>query len=272
MMVSLSALLGYVCKTSTISPQAFIVFASILLLAAGCATLNNIQDRHSDKNLERTKNRPLASNKIALSTAFSQALILMTIGLAGLKMGPPNNNALYSAIIAVVLYNGIYTPLKKKSILAIIPGAVCGMLPPLIGWQFAGAGIISADIILLMVIFGIWQLPHFWLLLLRYKQDYQHRAPINMLSIFTSKQLSRIIFCWVSAFATLVLFVPLFNIVQAPFSIWLLAANAVTLIGSFSYCLFFPGNNKDTRHPRLFIQLNISLFLLIATTLADRLV
>ena len=74
-------------------------------------------------------------------------------------------------ILSHVCYNGLYTPLKKKTCLAVLPGIVCGMLPPAIGWT---AGVITANhtgyhtLILLMLVTGIWQVPHFMVLASRH--------------------------------------------------------------------------------------------------------
>lgn len=73
----------------------------------------------------------------------------------------------FYGLCAVIAYNGLYTPLKKKTLLAIIPGCLSGMLPALIGWSVTGQSVWNFDILMLMGILGLWQIPHTFIILLK---------------------------------------------------------------------------------------------------------
>jgi protoheme IX farnesyltransferase len=127
-------------------------------------------------------------------------------------------------------YNGIYTPLKKKNALAIIPGSMVGALPPLAGWVAAGGSIFDPQILILGFFFFIWQIPHFWLLLLIFGKDYEQAGFPTLTQIFSMDQLSRITFVWITATIASGMLIPLFGVIKNYFiysgmlisGIWLL--------------------------------------------------
>jgi heme o synthase len=82
----------------------------------------------------------------------------------------------------VAWYLAVYTPLKRRTPLALPLGALCGAMPPLIGWCLAGGGPADFRIITLAGLFFIWQIPHFWLLQKRHADDYR-RAGIPLSEI-----------------------------------------------------------------------------------------
>jgi heme o synthase len=102
-------------------------------------------------------------------------------------------------LLNLIWYNGIYTPLKKINPLAIIPGSLVGSIPPAVGWTAAGGNILDPQIIILSFFFFIWQIPHFWLLLLIFGKDYENAGFPTLMQIFSSDQLARITFIWIVA-------------------------------------------------------------------------
>ena len=124
-----------------------------------------------------------------------------------------------AGLLGVCFYNLIYTPLKRRTILAIVPGAVCGVLPILMGWMAAGGGLASPKVWILVVIFGVWQLPHFWLVVLANRRDYRSSGIPNMLGILSVRQLRKLVFVWVGSFVVLTL---LWGWVVGPAIAWLI--------------------------------------------------
>ncbi len=165
--VALSAVLGHVISMAGPGADTLVLGAGVWLLAAGAAVGNNIQDRTYDTHFVRTCNRILPRKKIAVNTAGALAAACSLAGLGILFLCFHQNLPWMLGILALVCYNGLYTPLKKKTVLAVLPGIVCGMLPPAIGWT---AGIPETGdtgfqtIFLLMLVMGIWQVPHFLML------------------------------------------------------------------------------------------------------------
>ena len=162
--IALSAVFGQVIASALFTRDTLAAGGGVWLLAAGAAVLNNIQDRDHDRWFARTHHRCLAQKKIPVSTAAGMALVLTGAGLAILFGYPATPVPGILGLVALGCYNGLYTPLKKKSCLAVWPGVACGMLAPAIGWgmvPYSAATGTGRDLVLVMVVLGLWQVPHF---------------------------------------------------------------------------------------------------------------
>lgn len=107
-------------------------------------------------------------------------------------------------------YNGVYTPLKRKTAFAIIPGALVGALPPVAGWTAAGGDLLDGRIIMIAAYFFIWQIPHFWLLLMLYGNDYEKGGFPTLNRVFSPEQLKRITVMWLIGNVMTAMMIPLF--------------------------------------------------------------
>ncbi len=162
--IALSAVFGQMIAAGFFSIQTVAAGGGVWLLAAGAAVLNNIQDRHHDRRFARTQNRCLPRKKIPVRTAVVLAVILTGAGLTVLFGYPPTPVPGLLGLLALFCYNGLYTPMKKKTFAAVWPGVICGMLPPAIGWTLVPA--VSAagtgqDLVMVILVLGLWQMPHF---------------------------------------------------------------------------------------------------------------
>jgi protoheme IX farnesyltransferase len=143
--------------------------ASFLGLASGA--LNQIQEHKEDAQMDRTRNRPLPSGRIPLFWAWVVVITLLTLGILFLSW--ISITVLLLGIFAVVSYNGLYTMWwKRKMAYAAIPGAIPGALPILIGFQAAVHDMTDVRGYYLFAILFFWQMPHFWVLALKYSNDY----------------------------------------------------------------------------------------------------
>ncbi|MCG8687014.1 MAG: UbiA family prenyltransferase, partial [Desulfobacterales bacterium] len=174
--IGLSAVAGHGLAQDHVSAASLILGIWTVLLASGSAVLNNIQDREYDSRFERTRSRVLACNHFSLAAARCLALALILIGLAGLSVGYTSVWPAVFGAIALICYNGLYTPLKKTHpLLAMLPGTLCGMIPPAMGWAAAPGPLSGTDLtglIILMVCLGIWQWPHTMLVAARQISKY----------------------------------------------------------------------------------------------------
>lgn len=142
----------------------------IALVAGGAAGLNQIYERETDSLMWRTRMRPLAAQRITSGEAMMFSLALAAIGLA-LVAVTSNLLAAFLALLTLISYNVVYTPMKRRSQLATLVGAVPGALPPMIGWV-AARGALTAEAWALFAIVFVWQIPHFMAIAWLYRADF----------------------------------------------------------------------------------------------------
>lgn len=152
----------------------------IALVAGGAAGLNQIYERDTDSLMFRTRMRPLAAQRVTTSEALIFSLALIAIGLMILAI-TANLLAAFLALLTVVSYNVIYTPMKRRSQLATLVGAVPGALPPMIGWV-AARGALTLEAWALFAIVFVWQIPHFMAIAWLYRADFS-RAGFPLLPV-----------------------------------------------------------------------------------------
>jgi len=263
--VTVTAIFGYVAATNSIDRGMILPVIGILLLACGSAALNHYQERKTDALMDRTKNRPIPSGRISANSVLQISLLLVIVGAILLFMGS-NLLALFLGLLNLIWYNVIYTPLKKISSLAIIPGSLIGAIPPMVGWVAGGGNIFDPQIILIAFFFFIWQIPHFWLLLLLFDKDYQKAGFPTLTETFSKIQLSRITFMWVTATGITGMLLPIFHVAQNIIvrysllfaAIWL-TYNAFKLISQTQESSSFKLTFRDINFFALFVVIIVSL-------------
>jgi protoheme IX farnesyltransferase len=141
-----------------------------ILVASGAATLNQLIELRFDAQMRRTARRPLVLRIIEPSRALWFGVSLSAIGAIYLAV---TTNALASllSILTLLGYLFLYTPLKRKTPLCTLIGALPGATPPLIGWA-AACGRLDDNAWLLFAIVFLWQLPHFMAIAWMYREDY----------------------------------------------------------------------------------------------------
>jgi protoheme IX farnesyltransferase len=150
-------------------------------LVAGSASLfNQWLERAADARMRRTANRPLPSGRLGSREAFAIGLTSVLLGL-GYLLNLASPAATCWAAATWLLYVGVYTPLKQRTWLNTMVGAVPGALPVLIGWTGVGAELDTRGICLFMLVF-LWQFPHFMAIAWLYRQQY-HAANMQMLTV-----------------------------------------------------------------------------------------
>jgi protoheme IX farnesyltransferase len=140
------------------------------LVAAGAAALNQVYERDTDALMRRTRMRPLPAGRITPGEAQAFGLALTAAGLA-LLAARANWLSASLALATVLTYLGIYTPMKRRTPLSTIIGAVPGALPALIGWAASHGSINLSGAALFAIVF-CWQLPHFMAIAWLYREDY----------------------------------------------------------------------------------------------------
>lgn len=207
--VAISAVLGYLLSTETVDFHILYVFMATYLLASGSSALNQVQEWKYDEMMERTCKRPLPMKKITPKKGLMISISFLYKGLAILYFTSPTILSLLLGIAALVVYNLIYTPMKRKSSFAAIPGALIGAIPPAIGWTYGNINLLEPKLIALMLFFFIWQIPHFWLLLIIYKDQYKKAGFPVLTDLLTTEQISRISYVWIYALVLVGILIPI---------------------------------------------------------------
>jgi heme o synthase len=150
------------------------------LVAGGAAALNQVWERETDRRMRRTSGRPLPRGRLGVAEGTWFGVLLAVAGIADLALGATVAAAAV-ATATLVSYVLVYTPLKTRTSLATIVGAVPGALPPVIGWAAATGDITLPAIVLFGIVF-FWQMPHFLAIAWMYKDDYRN-AGIPLLPV-----------------------------------------------------------------------------------------
>jgi protoheme IX farnesyltransferase len=171
-MVVFTSLVGFV--TAGAEPIRGAVLAAALvgtgLVAAGAAVLNQVLERDTDALMDRTRHRPLPAGRVTAveATAFGAAVTLAGHALLFAGCGPLPAAVAFATWAS---YLFVYTPLKRRTPLATLVGAVPGALPPVIGWT-ARSGSLDQGAFILFAILFLWQVPHFLAIAWMYRDDY----------------------------------------------------------------------------------------------------
>jgi protoheme IX farnesyltransferase len=171
-LVVVTTFVGF-CMASGASLDWVRLFHAVLgttLSAAAAAVLNQLIESNVDRLMERTRYRPLPAGRMRPGTALAIGLGLAVVGVGYLAL---TTNGLSAALAAltVAIYLFLYTPLKRKTSLCTLAGAVSGAIPPVIGWTAARP---SPDVGA-WVLFGVlftWQMPHFLAIAWMYRDEY----------------------------------------------------------------------------------------------------
>jgi heme o synthase len=198
--VTASTFTGFYVYSGHLSPLLFPLLTGIFLLAAGSSALNHYQERDTDARMDRTRRRPVPGGKISAGTALLISIAAIVTGSIILASSLPLA-VLFLGLFNIIWYNGVYTPLKKVTAFAVIPGSVTGGVPPVIGWVAAGGEWWAPEIISIFIFFVVGQIPHFWLLLLKFGNQYEKAGLPSLTALFSGSQIRRISLAWIVAAA-----------------------------------------------------------------------
>ena len=265
--VAFSALTGYILHNGSFSDGWLFMYLGVLLIAGGSSSLNQLQESGHDSLMKRTRHRPLPSGELTKPQALIWSILLSVAGATLLWYHSGSIPALL-AILTLLWYNGIYTPMKRVSPWAILPGALVGALPPAIGWTAAGGTLGHPHILFVAFFFFIGQIPHFWLILLRHGKDYEQAGFPSITTRFLPAQIARLTFTWTACTATTALALPAFGVINTPLF------SALTLLFSLALLLSFlgwPDIKKPERVNRAFMAVNIYFLLMMLVLMGDAL-
>ena len=185
-------------------------------MAISASVLNQLQEVEIDSKMKRTQDRPLPAGKISSQQAiiffFSHSAVRYCSYLLLRKSHGCTHWFIYCFLVQWDIYYA-----KRITAFAVVPGAVTGALPPLIGWVAAGGGVWEKSIIFVEFMFFIGQVPHFWLLIMKYGEEYEKAGIPSLTGILSRSQINRLTFTWVVTSVIAALFLCHFGIIRSGF-------------------------------------------------------
>lgn len=171
-LVLLTTIVGFVIADAQAGmSKLLLTVIGTALAACAASALNQAIEVPLDALMQRTRNRPLVLGVIRRRTGFLLGAIMGVVGVAILALGV-NLLAAGLALLTIVLYIAVYTPMKTRTSLNTLVGAVVGALPPMIGWAAATGSLTEGAFVLGAILF-FWQIPHFLALAWMYRDDYE---------------------------------------------------------------------------------------------------
>jgi heme o synthase len=268
-MVLITAGTGFFLAAGTTLDLLLLVHAlfGMGLVASGSCGLNEYVEREADARMQRTAGRPIPSGRLQPHAALRFSLAISVLGLVHLVAFV---NVITAVLVALTLvsYVLVYTPLKRRTWLSTLFGAIPGALPILAGWTAGGGGLTAAGFALFAILF-LWQMPHFYALAWMYREDYA-RGGFHMITAIdaTGERTGRqIVFFGTALLAASALPVLLGLSGRVYLAAALPLGAAFLLLG-----IAMARHRDDTRATRLFLGSVIYLPLLLSAMVVDRLI
>jgi protoheme IX farnesyltransferase len=215
--------------------------------------------------MARTSRRPIPSGKIRPARALVLSLLLILSG-EGLLFFTGHIAVPLLGAAALLWYNVVYTGLKKVSAFAVVPGALVGAIPPVMGCAAGGGALSDPRLAALAFFFFMWQVPHFWLHLLTYGEEYAEAGLPSLTAAFSREQIERLTFQWLSAASISALLLGLSGLLQSPFAKTGLLAASLWLVSGGLFLML----RHETNHARLFRRANAFMLAVMVLTVIDQ--
>lgn len=267
--VTFTAITGYIVYTGHFDFQIINLFLGVFFLASGSSALNECQESKYDAKMPRTMNRPIPTGKLSLKSAIIISVLFCLVGIFILYYSFGQITALLG-LINLVWYNLIYTYLKRVTPFAVVPGSMVGAIPALMGWTAAGGYVFETSIIFIAFFMFIWQIPHFWLLMLKYGKEYEDAGFKTINQAVTPGNLKLIIYSWVIATSFSSILVPIFLVnVSLPFFLAIFVLNILFVV-IFTKLSF--GNVAELNFRKSFVSINIYMMLFMVMLIVYQIV
>lgn len=264
-----SALAGYAVSFRPDQPfdayQPIVLVLGLYLVAAASFAINQAQEWKLDARMERTRHRPIPQGLIKPWQAYAIGAIFAPVGL--LLLATLGTAPALLALITMVLYNGVYTLFwKRRWVFGAVPGAIPGAMPVVIGYAVNTSEIWRPECVYLFLLMFLWQMPHFWSLAIRYREDYERGGfPVLPVKLGVNRALYHV---------GLYLFTYVGVALAAP---WFLKAHVVYLLlvlpisvkVIFEFQKYFQSRERKAWLP-FFLWTNFSLLIYLAAPVMDK--
>ena len=267
--VALTGFLGYFLLKPVLDRGAFLTITGVFLLSLASGSINQMQERKIDALMKRTAGRPIPAGIISLRSALLFAILCAVSGTL-LLMGTGYPLAPAIGLLTLAWYNLVYTPLKRVTAFAVLPGALIGALPPLIGWTAAGGYPLEMEILAVAFLLFVGQMPHYWLLLIKIGSEFRDAGMPVITSLFETRQIRNLSFIWIAATGVIVLMLPATPIIRnRAISLVLIVSALLFLIRMFR--LIYRGDLMK-HWKKAFITVNLFYLVIILVLIADRII
>lgn len=266
LLVVVTTLVGYYLGMAADAPLIALLHTVLgtTLVAGGSSVLNQVWEKDTDKLMRRTRRRPLPDARLQPGPALWFGLALSALGLAELWwFATPLSSVV--AFLTLLSYVVVYTPMKLKSSLSTIVGAVPGALPPLIGWAAATNSLSPGGWALFGIVF-LWQMPHFLAIAWMHRDDYaQAGMPLLPVVEPSGRSTGRQALLYAAATIPVSLLPTLLGLAGPRYLVAAIGLGAIVLWLAFE----FAATRSLTTARRLFFSTIIYLPLLLGALAAD---
>jgi protoheme IX farnesyltransferase len=266
--ITFTTLTGFILFEKGFNLNLLWTLLGVFLLSSGAMALNQVQERQYDARMKRTSNRPLPTGNMNQKQALIWVAFFLLTGATILYFYLPVVTVLLG-LFNVVWYNFVYTPLKRVTPFAVVPGSVIGAVPALIGWCAAGGNLFNIQIWVIALFLFLWQIPHFWLILHYYNDDYEKGGFPGIERVFSSGNIKYIIFVWVLATSFSSLLFPIFDLITQPILIGGLIVANIVLIFLFSQLLI---TKRPVQKIISFASINIYMLVVLCFSMFNLLI
>jgi heme o synthase len=264
--VTLTALLGYMMFQPALDWYLVSTLAGVFLLALGSGALNQVQERHTDALMKRTAGRPLPSGALFLQAALVFVVLTSAAGTFFLLL-TGSLTAAALGLFTLAWYSLVYTPLKKRTAFAVLPGALIGALPPLIGWSAAGGKLPDMEILAVAFVLFLGQMPHYWLLLLKIGSEFEEAGLPSITALLDARQIRNLSYTWIAATGVSVMMLPVTPVIRHSLASVVLVIASVAFLVHMFYLSYH--GNLISHWKKAFITVNLFYLTLILVLIAD---
>ncbi len=242
-----------------------LLLIGLYLVAGGGFALNQAQEWKIDALMPRTQKRPIPAGVFSPLQGYLVGLLMCVFGLGVLLL--LNEWTALLALITLVLYNGIYTYIwKRQWAFGAVPGAIPGAMPVVIGYSVNSPEIWRPDCVYLFLIMFLWQMPHFWSLAIRFREDYRAGGiPVLPVKIGVDRSMYHI-GLYVFTYVGVALLAPWFLRAHAGF---LLLVIPISLKVLWEFAKYFKAEEGRGWLP-FFLWTNLSLLVYLAVPVMDK--
>lgn len=244
----------------------FIFFvAGLAFISAGSLALNQVQEWREDAKMPRTMNRPIPIGIISPQQGLIFSLGLCLLGLVLLYLIQPITAAL--GFFTILHYNFLYTLIFKKNVVfAAVLGAVPGAAPGLLGYSSLHPHISTTEAIYIFLLMFLWQMPHFWALAIRYKDDYAKGGfPVLPAQVGDKRTQVHMGF-YMIPYVTLALASPWFVEVHYFYYLFVIPVSLICIYEFARFCK----SSDNKAWLRFFIWINLSILIYLFSPVLDR--